>query len=831
MTQPIRLLLARTSLLVALALLVVGPLGAERAHAQDRPSIQERVLQDIYGPDRVGKDGPMAHVHTALVRLHHQYEAHRRTKGGPFRGEVHSANVVGETVIVEAVSLQAGALLADLERLGLENGARSGHLVSGRLPLAAIDEAAAIASLQTLRPALWGRGVGRVTTRGDSAMRADVARDAMGVNGSGVKTCALSDSYDMNDADSLDAVDDINSGDLPGAGNPNGFTTPIDLVEEADSNAFSTSDEGRAMLQIIHDVAPGSELGFHTAAGGQANFAQGIRQLANDANCDVIVDDIFYFAEPMFMDGEVAQAVSDVVDQGVAYFSSAGNNADRSYDTAEDSTPNVGFVDSGRDGSNEPASGLSGDLHDFDTTDSVDVYQEITVPSGVTLSMSLQWDDPFLSICGCFDSDTDIDLFVLNAAADSVLTSSQSSNLPGDAVEIVQFSNLGGEERTLNIAITRADGPPAGRMKYNIFSSAIQIEEHDTESPTAFGHSNARGAAAVAAAFWGNTAVFDDGTTTLNNFSSEGGIPILFDTDGTRKASPEVRRTPDFTAPDGANTTFFGQQINDGDDFPNFFGTSAAAPHAAAVAALMLSVDPSLAPSQVYQSMEDSAIDILQRTSATGEQPVAAGFDRFSGAGLIQASEAAPLPVEVADLRATASQDAVVLQWQTASETNNAGFRVEHSPPSAEDWTVRDGFVEGAGTTTEPQQYRLRIDGLAPGTHRFRLRQIDTDGTVNRSDAVSVRVDLSGAFRLTGVRPNPVTQTGRIRLTVDRPQQVRAELYNVLGQRVRVVHDGRVAASDPVTWTLDGAKLPSGVYFVRVEGETFSATRKFVRVR
>jgi hypothetical protein len=81
------------------------------------------------------------------------------------------------------------------------------------------------------------------------------------------------------------------------------------------------------------------------------------------------------------------------------------------------------------------------------------------------------------------------------------------------------------------------------------------------------------------------------------------------------------------------------------------------------------------------------------------------------------------------------------------------------------------------------------------------------------------------------VRPNPVTQTGRIRLTVDRPQQVRAELYNVLGQRVRVVHDGRVAANDPVTWTLDGAKLPSGVYFVRVEGDTFSATRKFVRVR
>ena len=97
--------------------------------------------------------------------------------------------------------------------------------------------------------------------------------------------------------------------------------------------AISGSDEGRAMLQIAHDIAPGAQLyfrsGFHTAG----DFAKGIKEL-RDAGCKIIVDDITYSTEPFFKDGVVAKTVDEVKSAaggGVSYFSSAGNFANKSY--------------------------------------------------------------------------------------------------------------------------------------------------------------------------------------------------------------------------------------------------------------------------------------------------------------------------------------------------------------------------------------------------------------------------------------------------------------------------------------------------------------------
>ena len=137
------------------------------------------------------------------------------------------------------------------------------------------------------------------------------------------------------------------------------------------------------MLQIVHDVAPAAELAFNTAVLGQAGFAQGIVNLATVAASDVIVDDIIYFAEPMFQDGVIAQAVDQVVDLGVAYFSSAGNANRTSYESA--------FDDSG-------ISGFGGALHDFDPGAGVDTFQQVTLGAGASISLSFQWDDPFGSI-------------------------------------------------------------------------------------------------------------------------------------------------------------------------------------------------------------------------------------------------------------------------------------------------------------------------------------------------------------------------------------------------------------------------------------------------
>ena len=110
----------------------------------------------------------------------------------------------------------------------------------------------------------------------------------------------------------------------------------------------------------------------------------------------------------------------------------------------------------------------------------------------------------------------------------------------------------------------------------------------------------------------------------------------MFDDAGNRLARAEVREKPEIVAPDGTNTTFFGVNINDNDNFPNFFGTSAAAPHAAAVAALILEADPSLLPEEVYRALEQTALDMADPSTSGGDS----GFDFATGYGLIQADAA-----------------------------------------------------------------------------------------------------------------------------------------------------------------------------------------------
>ena len=85
------------------------------------------------------------------------------------------------------------------------------------------------------------------------------------------------------------------------------------------------------MAQLVHDVAPGAGITFHTAFNSEFDFAEGIIELA-DAGADVIVDDVRYFAEPFFTDGMIAQAVDIVSARGVPYYSSAGNQARHSYE-------------------------------------------------------------------------------------------------------------------------------------------------------------------------------------------------------------------------------------------------------------------------------------------------------------------------------------------------------------------------------------------------------------------------------------------------------------------------------------------------------------------
>ena len=192
-----------------------------------------------------------------------------------------------------------------------------------------------------------------------------------------------------------------------------------------------------------------------------------------------------------------------------------------------------------------------------------------------------------------------------------------------------------------------------------------------------------------------------------------------------------------------------------------------------------------------------------------------------------------PLPVELARFDVASEGRRAQLTWQTASETNNAGFEVQRTTEESSgeaEWTVL-GFVEGAGTTTSPQSYRFRTEPLPPGTHRFRLRQVDVDGASEVSNVVEVTVTLDGAYELSPVYPNPVQGTSRLTLTVREPQTVRVALYDMLGREVATLFRGALAANRQQTIQIDGRQQASGSYIVRVKGETFTSTRRLTVVR
>jgi hypothetical protein len=262
------------------------------------------------------------------------------------------------------------------------------------LPVNRIEAAASLASLRSLsvsHPAV--RSTGAVTSQGDVALRADIARTLHGVDGTGLTVAVMSDSYDQSTIfPATTAADDIASGDLP-PGNP---VVPGGAFENCGGGLFGTpcTDEGRAMLQIVYDLAPGAGLMFHTALNNSVRFASGINKLAA-AGADVIVDDLAYPHEPMFMDGIIAQAVDNAAAAGVSYFSAAGNAARKSYEAA--------FVDSGEilcievipDGICDPIFEEVGPMHDFDPGPGVDTLQSITIPQGQTIIIGMQWEDPF----------------------------------------------------------------------------------------------------------------------------------------------------------------------------------------------------------------------------------------------------------------------------------------------------------------------------------------------------------------------------------------------------------------------------------------------------
>jgi hypothetical protein len=506
-------------------------------------------------------------------------------------------------------------------------------------------------------------------------------------------------------------------------------------------------DEGRAMLQIVHDVAPGASLAFHTAVEGEADFANGVTALAA-AGAKVIADDIGYFSEPFFQDSLVGQAIDTVASHGVAYFSAAGNDGQLAYDNL---APHF----------NTPSTTPAGEmLLNFDlanpTSTTATTLPVTIVPAstgfagglapGEFVAVVVEWDQPYLTGApGSPGASSQIDVCVtrVSGGTDTItgvdgtaITCTGPNQLGADALQIVIIGNPGNSggsttPETVNISVGVVNGSPMpGRIKIAIEDNGAgsTINSFFAPSPTLQGHAGAAGAAAVGAAFFLQTPKCGTTPALLEPFSSAGGDPILFDATGTRLATAVVRRKPDFVAPDAVNNTFLGFVVNatgngivqcrNNPKFPLFAGTSAAAPHAAAAAALMLQSNPNVTAAQVLTALRTSA------SAMGGTTP-----DFLSGYGLIQVDAALALLPPAAPTISVAPTTITVGASSTLTWTavNVTGCTASGS------WS---GTQVASGTQT--------VMPTAAGNLTYTLTCTNAVGSVNKSAVLSVQPAPSG---------------------------------------------------------------------------------------
>jgi hypothetical protein len=516
---------------------------------------------------------------------------------------------------------------------------------------------------------------GGTISEGLAQLRVDDARQAFELRGAGTTIGVLSDSYDSAklgpEPPVTDAQGDVVSGDLPGpAGSCSGQQLPVQVLDEGPSGE---GDEGRAMLQIAHDLAPHADLAFATAFESEESFAQNIERLARPsseggAGAGVIVDDVAWFEEPFFQEGPVAVAIDNVTDEGVSYFSAAGN--DNLFDSSGREIASweaPSFRDSL--GCPEAVAKLSGfngtHCMDFNPGAATDTTFGITVGPGQVLTLDLQWAEPWNGVI------TDLDAFLLSTGGQLLAKAPTNNAGTQRPVEVLQWENESSSAKTVQLAVNRFSGL-SPRLKFILLQNGggVSATEYpqsnggDVVGPSVFGHAGAEAAIAVAAVPFDNSAKVEAyssrGPVTHFFGPVEGAVPAL------PLGSPKVIPKPDLAASNCTATTFFA--FLSGGSW-RFCGTSAAAPHAAAVAALVRQAKPSLPPQQVRAALADTAA------------PVGTFSAGSAGAGLVDAFAAIaglPGPIEGGD---GPSEAAAPLESPTAATTAPAPTTVPADAP------------------------------------------------------------------------------------------------------------------------------------------------------
>ena len=670
------------------------------------------------------------------------------------------------------------ALKRALVGVGLQHPAVYLNDVGGWLPLTAIESATQLTEVHSMRAAMSRTHTGAVTSQGDYVQGSAALRGSNPtLMGTGITVGILSDSFNCyavyatpgsgvpasgnagyaSNGFSADAAMDLSTGDLPASSSVNileepGATTNSTCMDFGAPYLLPYGDEGRAMMQIVQDVAPGAKLAFHTAVESEADFANGIQGLVN-AGVQVIADDVTYFDEPFFQDGLLSQAANSANAAGVAYFSAAGNSGSNGYDNLAP------------DFSNAATSPAGEHVLNFDTTGATKTLAlTVNLPQlvpGEFVSIILQWDQPYVTGAPASGGATSqMDLCVASPSGTGLIASPVNPD-PGSpspitdltSTQVCTGANSTGVDPYQVLVIgypanaTTGSTCPAG-LTATVCSAAqnitiqvglvagaaptrIKVAVDDDGAGSTFagvpvtggtlqGHPSASGVMAVGAVFWDDTP--DCGTTpaVLETFSAKGGDPILFDSSGTALNPPggEMRQKPDIAGPDGGSDTFLGFALGAGGSgqcinsasFPNFFGTSAATPHVAAVAALLLQQFPGINPSALYTALKAGA-GALTNNSPAGSPPA---VNYAGGYGLLQAENAfAALPA------------APNISLDLSPTTVNVGTSAKLS------WTVTNATTctaSGAWSGTQALSGSMTFTPSASGSATYNLTCTNASG-------------------------------------------------------------------------------------------------------
>ena len=434
-------------------------------------------------------------------------------------------------------------------------------------PLAVCNE---VLSLKFVVPAVTN--IGSRMTQGDSILHATEVRSNTPFRGEGIRVGVISDSVDhLAEAQA--------TGDLP---------YNVHVLRNAAPG--SHTDEGIAMLEIIHDIAPGAELYFHDGGGSSTGFITALDALSN-AGCNIICDDLGYYDQPYFEDGTIATRIKTILrSKDIVFISAAGNDARNHYQGF--------FYDQGN--------GLHDFSHGGDPT-----YKGLYIylAPGGSARVCLEWNDKWGA------SNNDYNLVLFDASTDRRIVDSKNiQNGNGDPIEKCVFYNGGSEPVDIKVVVWKAESAQPKTLEVYILPGPYSFvsDFNIIPSDSIFGHHAVNEVVAV-----GAIDSQDSGHDTIELYSSQGPVTIYY-------PSTESRKKPDICGIDNVDVTGAG-----GFGSP-FHGTSASAPHIAGIAALVWSADPALSGSQIRSALLSSADDV----STSGWDPVY-GYGRANAQNML----------------------------------------------------------------------------------------------------------------------------------------------------------------------------------------------------